>query len=190
MVPNPELPGPVMWQRLDLPGHDAAGITRMEGGALVTGMAVFLEGAPTGLEYTVRCDAAWRTLSGRVRGRRGGEPVDLRFERDAEGEWTLDGVRCAEVAGCEDLDLSFTPATNILPLRRLALEVGQSAEVRSAWLEWPEVRLSLLVQRYERRTPTEYDYASDLPGGDQFRGVLRVQPGGWVLDYAELWRAR
>jgi uncharacterized protein len=88
-----------------------------------------------------------------------------------------------------DLDLSFTPATNLLPLRRLSLDVGQSAEVRSAWLEWPDVRLTPLVQRYGRRSETEYDYESDLPGGELFRSSLRVQPEGWVLDYGNLWRA-
>ena len=88
-----------------------------------------------------------------------------------------------------DLDLSFTPATNLLPLRRLGLRVGQSAEVRSAWLEWPEIRLTELVQRYARRSDIEYHYESDLPGGELFRSTLRVQPEGWVLDYGGLWRA-
>jgi len=88
-----------------------------------------------------------------------------------------------------DLDLSFTPATNLLPLRRLALVSGQSAEVRSAWLEWPEVRLTPLVQRYVRRSQAEYEYEADLPGASPFRGMLRVQPDGWVLDYAGLWHA-
>lgn len=183
------LPGPVLWQRLDLPGHDAAMVEPMEGGTAITGMAVFLEGEPTALEYAVECDAGWRTRSGRVRGRRGETSVDLGIERDPDGEWTLDGTPCPEVAGYVDLDLSFTPATNLLPLRRLALEVGGAAEVRSAWLDWPELRLSPLVQRYRRRGPMAYDYEADLPGAPPFRGVLRVQPGGWVLEYADLWRA-
>jgi hypothetical protein len=98
-------------------------------------------------------------------------------------------VPCAAVAGCVDLDLSFTPATNLLPLRRLDLLVGQAAEVRSAWLEWPEAVLTPLIQRYARRSITKYDYSADLPGTAKFVGVLRVEPRGWVLDYAGLWQA-
>jgi hypothetical protein len=45
------------------------------------------------------------------------------------------------------------------------------------------------VQRYLRRGETEYEYESDLPGGEPFRAIFRVQPEGWVLDYAGLWRA-
>jgi hypothetical protein len=101
----------------------------------------------------------------------------------------LNGRACPAVAGCVDLDLNFTPATNLMPLRRLDLPVGETAEVRSAWLEWPRGILSVLTQRYTRRSATEYDYEADLPGSTKFTGVLRVEPRGWVLDYAGLWQA-
>jgi hypothetical protein len=182
-------PDPILWRRLDLPGHDTASIRLTDEGTVLTGMAVFLQGAPTALAYTVRCDSAWRTVEGVVRGWRGPAPVDLRFRRDADGRWTLNEVPCPAVAGCLDLDLSFTPATNLLPLRRLDLDVGQSAEVRSAWLQWPDMQLTLLTQRYTRQAPTEYGYEADVPGPTTFSGPLLVEPGGWVRDYAGLWRA-
>jgi hypothetical protein len=181
-------PSPILWRRLDLPGHDAAGVEMGTDGAVVSGMAVFHEGAPTALAYVIHVDRDWQTSEAYVHGGRGTQAIDLRLRRDGAGSWTMNGAACAAVAGCIDLDLSFTPATNLLPLRRLSLSVGQSAEVRSAWLEWPEVRLTPLVQRYARRTETEYDYESDLPGGELFRTVLLVQPQGWVLDYGGLWR--
>ena len=181
---------PILWRRLDVPGHDAATLHEMKGGAEIRGMAVFQdEGGPTALRYTVRCDAAWQTTEGTVHGWRGARSVDLRFLRSPSGAWTLNGVACPAVAGCPDLDLNFTPSTNLLPLRRLDPAVGQVAEVRSAWLEWPAAVLKVLVQRYTRRSLTEYDYGADLPGGDKFTGVLLVEPGGWVLEYAGLWKA-
>ena len=182
------LPGPVLWQRHDLPGHDAAAVEAWEGGVVVEGMAVFDDRGPTALLYRVRCDAGWRTVSGEVRGRRLGRSVGLTIRRAPEGTWTLDGTPCPAVAGCVDLDLSFSPATNLLPLRRLSLEIGAAAEVRSAWLEWPEARLSVLTQTYRRRSAEEYDYTADVHG-EPFAAVLRVQPGGWVLEYGDLWRA-
>jgi hypothetical protein len=171
-----------------VPGHDAAGVEIGSGGAVLSGMAVFHEGAPTALAYVVRADRDWRTFEAYVHGGRGREAIDLRLRRDDAGTWTLNDVPCPAVQGCIDLDLSFTPATNLLPLRRLSLPVGQSAEVRSAWLEWPEVRLTALQQRYSRKTETEYHYESDLPRGELFRTTLRVHPDGWVLDYGGLWQ--
>jgi hypothetical protein len=153
-------------------------------------MAVFRdECGLTALHYTVRCDAEWRTIEGSVDGWCGARPVDLRLVRSATGAWTLNGVASPAVAECVDLDLNFTPATNLLPLRRLALPIGSKAEVRSAWLEWPAAILTPLTQRYTRRSPNEYDYEADLPGSVKFEAVLQVEPGGWVLDYAGLWRA-
>ena len=183
------VPAPILWRRLDLPGHDAASLQVGARGAVLSGMAVFRENGPTALAYLVHADHEWKTTEGRVWGWHGRRAIELRLHRDAAGIWTMNGASCPGVEGCVDLDLSFTPATNLLPLRRLSLGVGESAEVRSAWLEWPEVRLTELVQRYSRRTETEYDYESDLPGGERFRSTLRVQPQGWVVDYAGLWRA-
>lgn len=180
---------PILWRRLDLPGHDAARLQIDANGVVLTGMAVFHEGAPTALQYVVHTDREWMTTEAHVYGWCGRESVELRLRRDGAGTWTLNDAACPAVRGCIDLDLSFTPATNLLPLRRLALGLAGTAEVRSTWLEWPEVRLTPLVQRYTRRSETEYDYESDLPGGELFRTTLRVQPGGWVLDYGGLWRA-
>ena len=180
---------PILWRRLDVPGHDAATLQIGPVGAVLSGMAVFDEGGPTALAYVVEADRDWQTTAAFVRGWRASQSVDLRLRRDSAGTWTLNDATCPTLQGCIDLDLSFTPATNLLPLRRLALSVGHSAEVRSAWLEWPEIRLTPLVQRYLRRSETEYEYEADLPGVKPFRSKLRVEPGGWVLDYAGLWQA-
>ena len=179
----------MIWRRLDLPGHDAAFLRPQAGGTGLSGMAVFHEGEPTGLAYSVRCDASWRPLEAEVRGWRGPEAIDLHLCRDAGDGWTRNGVPRPAVAGCVDLDLAFTPATNLLHIRRLGLQVGQEAELRSAWLMWPETRLEPLVQRYRRRGPAEYDYEADVPDGAPFRALLRVDRDGWVLDYPGLWRA-
>jgi hypothetical protein len=183
------VPAPILWRRLDLAGHDAATLQLGARGAVLSGMAVFQESGPNALAYVVHVDRGWNTTEGRVWGWHGRRAIELRLHRDDAGIWTMNGASWPGVEGCVDLDLSFTPATNLLPLRRLSLDVGESAEVRSAWLEWPEIRLAELVQRYARRTETEYDYESDLPGGELFRTTLRVGPDGWVVDYGGLWLA-
>jgi hypothetical protein len=181
---------PILWRRLDLPGHDAASVRENAEGAELHGMTVFHEnGDPTALHYTVRCDGKWVTTEATIDGWRGDRAVHLRFIRASDGAWTLNGAPCPGVAGCEDLDLNFTPATNLLPLRRLDMAVGEKAVVRSAWLEWPAAVLAPLTQLYARRSATEYDYEADLPGNEKFVAVLKVQPRGWVLEYGELWRA-
>ena len=48
------------------------------------------------------------------------------------------------------MDLSATPSTNTLPIRRLALDVGASREVRAAWIRFPSCEIAPLPQRYTR----------------------------------------
>jgi hypothetical protein len=181
----------ILWERVDVPGHDFAALELEAAGPAIRGMAVFHDKAgPSALSYTVRCNHDWHTTEGHVRGRAGSRAVELVIHRGSDGRWSLNGAHCARVAGCIDLDLNFTPATNLLPLRRLALPVGDVAEVQSAWLEWPALTLRPLVQRYRRDTDAEYFYEADLPDAAPFRCILRVAPSGWVLDYGGLWRAQ
>ena len=84
--------------------------------------------------------------------------------------------------------VSFSLATNLLPIRRLALPVGQTALVRAAWLRFPECRLEPLDQRYHRVDTAQYRYESGA-GGEAFRAELRVTPAGFVAEYSGLWVA-
>jgi uncharacterized protein len=49
----------------------------------------------------------------------GSETKALRLDLEKGGLWRSSGQEIAEVRGCLDADLSVTPATNTLPIRRL-----------------------------------------------------------------------
>jgi hypothetical protein len=98
-------------------------------------------------------------------------------------------VNGAAVPGLEayvDLDLGFTPATNLTQLRRVALAPGESAEVPVAWIDAPDGVLQALPQRYERRSATTYWYESPTAG---YAELLELAPGGFVRRYPGLWEA-
>jgi hypothetical protein len=176
----------ILWRRLDRPGHDSARLTERPSGAILEGTAVFREdGRPCRLDYRIQCDAAWRTLSAHVCGWLDTTVIDVVITADAARAWTVNGRPCPEVQGCEDVDLSFTPATNLLPIRRTGLAVGARAAVRAAWLGFPALTLEPLDQVYERVAERRYDYRSD---GGAFRAILDTNRAGFVTDYSGLWR--
>lgn len=177
----------VLWRRLDAPGHDACRFSFGPEGVALRGCAVFREGRRVcRLDYEVLADAGFRTRRARVAGFAGRAAVALDV-RVARGQrWTLDGVEQPQLAGCIDLDLAFTPATNLLPLRRLALKTGQEAQAPAAWLAFPAMKLRRLPQRYRRLSRDEYDYEAPSTG---YRGTLRVSGAGVVLHYPELFAA-
>jgi uncharacterized protein len=85
--------------------------------------------------------------------------VALECARDADGRWTLNGSPVAEnIAQLPDLDFGFTPATNLLQLRRLALSQGQVVEAPAVWIDPLACVLERIDQRYERRSEATYWY--------------------------------
>jgi hypothetical protein len=133
----------------------------------------------------VVCDAEWRTVSAKVEGWVGADTVDIQVTVDAARRWRLNGAECAEVAGCNDIDLGFSPSTNLLPIRRLHLAVGQAAEVTAAWLGFPSLTCEPLAQRYRRIDSTTYRYES---AGGKFVAELQTNETGFVTHYPNLWQ--
>ena len=175
----------ILWKRLDTPGHDACTINRNNTGWKLCGTAVFRhEGHPARLSYEVVCDAAWRTLSGKVEGWLGERSVAFNIARMETDVWKFNHQNVMHLETCVDLDLGFTPATNLLPLRRLNLSVGQAANAPSAWLNVSESALTLLPQRYGRRSETTYWYEAPTV---QYAALLTVDQTGFVIQYPGLW---
>jgi len=98
--------------------------------------------------------------------------------------WSLNGAEQARVTGCIDVDLNFTPATNLIQLRRLALRVGDKADAPAAWLRFPDVVLERLEQHYGRVELNRYEYQAPSVG---YAAPLDVTDIGFVTRYPGLW---
>ncbi len=176
----------ILWRRLDKPGHEAARVFFSDERWRLEGSAVFQhEAKACKLNYALVCDAKWQTLSGSVEGWIGDETIKVEISVDAERRWRLNGNDCAEVEGCIDLDLNFSPLTNLLPIRRLNLTAGQVAPVRAAWLRFPTFKLEALEQTYRLIDDSTYRYES---ASGRFVAELTVNEFGLVTHYPNLWR--
>jgi hypothetical protein len=176
----------VLWRRLDQPGHESARLYSQNSSWHLAGTAVFAHNRePCRLDYLVVCDAGWQTLSARVAGWVGKETVEIELAADPARRWRLNGTECPDVAGCTDIDLNFSPSTNLLPIRRMNLAAGQEAEVRAAWLRFPGFTLEPLEQRYRRINAAIYRYES---AGGRFVADLQVDTAGFVTNYPNLWQ--
>lgn len=177
----------IIWRRLDLPGHDTAALARSTDGWHLSGVAVLAESErPCRVEYEIDCDERWVTRRCVLGGYIGASELSLELVRSAVGAWTVGCTPATALDGCVDIDLGFSPATNLLPIRRLVLAVGASAPVRAAWVRFPELTTEVLEQTYTRLGPDRYLYES---AGGAFRRELVVDGHGFVLDYPDLWRA-
>jgi uncharacterized protein len=176
----------ILWRRLDREGHEAARLELRGAGWQLSGAAVFAhEGQACALRYVILCDASWKTVSANVAGWVGEEPLEIEILRAGagDGRWRSDGVEQPQLAGCVDIDLNFSPSTNLLPIRRLSLPVGGQAPVMAAWLRFPSFRLEVLEQTYRRLADRRYRYES---AGGSFTAELEVDDAGFPTLYPGL----
>ena len=175
----------VLWQS---PGDRSTELCRLHtttsGFALEGLVLVPVDGEPARVEYRVDADDGWVTRRAHlvIAASSGTRSIELAQEEDL---WTVDGRALTEAAGCVDVDLRVTPATNTLPIRRLGLDIGEHADVRAAWVGFPGLEVQPVDQTYERSSQDTYRYRA----GD-FEADLVVSEAGLVLRYGtEYWSA-
>lgn len=89
-----------------------------------------------GGSYLVLTDAAFVTREVKVRYVGG---AHMHVTSDGKGNW-FDCIAQRELpslAGCFDVDIGITPATNMLPIKRLALHQGESRDISAAYVPLP-----------------------------------------------------
>jgi uncharacterized protein len=177
----------ILWRGLFFPGHESCSLFSPGTEWHLRGTAVFShEQRPCRLDYQIVCDPAWRTISAKVEGWLHHQLIECRIKTNIDGHWWLNEVEQPDIEGCIDIDLNFSPSTNLLPIRRLGLAIGEVAEVKAAWLRFPSFQLELLPQQYRRLDENTYRYES---AGGQFVAELSVNSSGFVIDYPNLWQA-
>jgi hypothetical protein len=182
-------PRHIVWQSLPTLGFEHLTL-RQDDEAVFFESVVFDVGPPSFRAwYEIETDADWRVRQCLVRLL--GEPERMVvLQSDYPGRWT-DGAGhpLPTLDGCIDVDLTATPSTNTLPIRRLGLQSGESADITVAWVQFPDLSVTPSPQRYtclERRADGgTYRFVAVHDG---FTADLPVDADGFVLDYGDLWR--
>jgi hypothetical protein len=135
--------------------------------------------------YELACDHSFRTHRATVSLRTTATEQTLEIFAE-NGRWFANGQEVPSVSGAIDIDLSWSPSTNTLPIRRLNLAPGQSSgEIIAAWVRFPELTLQPLPQEYLRISHDRYRYSSR---GGSFTAELLVDSDGLVVDYGNFWQ--
>jgi hypothetical protein len=175
----------VLWRGLYRPGAEYCGLWRNDGGWHLAGTVVaILDSHPAEVRYAVTCDVSWNTRVVSVGLTSGAVERSLELRTDDQQRWWKAQDELAGVRGCLDIDLGATPATNTLPIRRLELPIGRSADVTAAWVKFPDLTVQPLDQRYTRLSERRYRYES---GGGSFQAEVEVDDLGLVTRYEGGW---
>jgi len=108
----------------------------------------------------------------------------LTLQSDGDGKWrNTDGKKLTELAGALEVDFSASPFTNTLPIRRLMLPVGGSADIVVAWVSFPTLEVHAAPQRYTRLADRHWRFRS-LDA--DFERDIEVDEHGLVVEYPDL----
>lgn len=142
-------------------------------------------GSPFGLRYRVVCDSSWRTREVDVSLVAGTRRINLKG--DGAGWWT-DGAATPLTAldGAIDVDLSATPFTNTLPIRRLNLRGGESSDIVVVYIEAPSLTVTAAPQRYTCIEPGRRYRFQSLDS--DFVRDIDIDEHGLVTEYPGLFK--
>lgn len=140
---------------------------------------------PFATRYHIVCDGSWRV--NKVEISEIGSDVATVLAGDGFGNW-IDGSGgvLPQLASAIDIDISITPFTNTLPIRRLKLQTGQSRDILTAYIHLPSLAITTDRQRYTcLEAGRLYRYESI---DTDFTRDIEVDSHGLVVTYPGLFR--
>ena len=183
----------IMWSPWTGPGLEHLRLLQRQEDIVADGLILGVnEQKPFRVRYEIHCEPQWRVRAIQL-SLLDGSSRALHFFTDGAGNWTTaSGEALPLLKGCLDVDISATPFTNTLPIRRLALQPGSSVMLNVVYFRIPQMDVEALQQRYTclEITPSggRYRYESLVDGVSRFTAELPVDQDGLVLDYPGLFR--
>ncbi|KAA9006367.1 putative glycolipid-binding domain-containing protein [Paenibacillus spiritus] len=110
----------------------------------------------------------------------------LYLESTPDHRWLdSDGEEALELAGAIEVDISCTPFTNSLPIRRIEWRLNRPEVCQMVYIKVPELTLHKVEQVYtlieENNDCRSFEYSSPT-----YRATLEVDSDGLVKDYPGL----
>jgi uncharacterized protein len=183
---EPGKPIVARWQ--DWAGESLEHLVLREGtDAIVAESAVLgiADGSAFAARYRIVCDRSWRVRSAKF----GviGDDRRIELEGDGAGNWhDGSGAALPQLEGAIDIDVTVTPFTNTLPIRRLHLGRGKSHEIAVVYVHLPELTVTTDPQRYTCLEPFAR-YRFEALDGDFVRDI-KVDGDGLVVTYPGLFK--
>lgn len=134
------------------------------------------------VQYVIRLSATWQMRQFLLF--RDMEDPDLWLATDGSARWgEMNGAHRVELDGCYDVALACTPFTATLPIRRLPLHVGDTAELSVALVDVETLDVRPVRRRYTRVGERRWAVTDlDAEVCDRTAAEFDVDEHGLVVD--------
>lgn len=175
----------VRWRQLDGEGLQQVTVERERRGMTATGVVVAeTDAGPVAGWYYVFLNPDWTVHRFAVHHAAGNW---LHAQARQPGRWVDHETKpMPELDGCIDVDISATPFTNTLPIRRLSWEAGQSRDLDMLYIPFDTLEPRRDRQRYTCLEPgRRFRYEGLIDG---FTAEITVDEDGLVVEYPGLFQ--
>lgn len=137
------------------------------------------------IKYTLNCEPSWKVRNLNLELVETKDKQKIKLESDGHGNWSNDSGIIEKLHGAIDIDISATPFTNTLPIRRLRLRKKQSVEILVVYITIPELSVSTDRQRYTCLSKSTFLFEQI---DNNFTRRIEVDKGGLVVTYPGLFK--
>jgi hypothetical protein len=175
-----------LWERSDRLFMELGRLDRVGDRYELSGMALYRgRSGPTAVTYRIETDDRWRTREVELTLDEPTGTQSMSLRANGTGRWWRNGAPLDLPFPCLDVDLAISPSTNILPIRRLELAVGDSGVASVLWVQVPSFAARAVEHTYERVERNAYRFKGRFGSYK-----IDVDDNGMVLDFpGGGWRA-
>lgn len=179
----------IIWESLDEIGQESLLIAEDDSNIITESVVLGVyEELPYRIWYNINCDKNWRVREVTVKSM-GRDSKKMNLISDGKGNWNIDGKIAENLKGCYDIDISVTPFTNTIPIRRMNLEKGESHKINVIYIDAINFMIRPVIQCYtylsEKNNVHKYLY-ENLSSG--FTSEIYVDDNGFIIEYPELYK--
>ena len=154
------------------------------GNEIVSTIVGYYENKIYKVEYNIETNVNWETKSATIR-MKIDDAADTITLKKNDGKWFLNGAPADGFNDIYDIDISLTPFTNTLPVRRLKLTGHEEQVITVIYFDILDRQIKPLKQIYTRLTAHNYKYEND---DKSFTANIQTDEDGLVKDYPTLFK--
>lgn len=137
------------------------------------------------IKYSLILSSDWRTKEVKVESSLFDKGT-INLKSDLNGGWFNEAnERIPELNGCIDVDISVTPFTNTLPIRRLSDDLQKEQKIEVLFIDPLLGKYKKVSQQYLRLSSGLYHYEG---ASGNYRTKIAVDENGLVVTYPDLFK--
>lgn len=176
----------ILWEGIAWKSLEYCRISDNEGGIKVDSTIVGKAEDMYNIAYQLSINKHWEIIAALITGRIGNKEIYFTLAKDETGIWAFNNEPTPQFDGCLDIDISVTPLTNTLPIKRLQLAQDECREISVIYFDLFDNIVRPARQAYTKLSASTYRY-ENVP--NNFEALIRLNEQMLVVDYPDLFRA-